>query len=355
MRRSVPAAVLVLVAIAACSPETSSTTTSQPATTTTSITATSTTIPATTSTTLAADATVTVLLARFSELGPRWSELVFPYGEGEEFLRTSPGGEGLLWGPEYGTQTPDGTWWFLDAANLRVAHFSGDGTYLDQVVLPEDLLVDGQYFQYQMPQALYDGSVVAAGFRDESTMALLRIVAGEASGATFEGEVPWVTTDGVSLFGLGFDGAAYRLDPNEPVTEPVDWLLGRDGSRYLASVDGDEVRIELPDAGVTRTLQMRFSEDPEVSVMGGIEVEATPDGWLHVLFYGAPASDETLGVGGLLTIGADGTLGEVEPIIEPSSTSDPGSPARLGVGPEHSDPWLMVVGVDGVHVFTRQA
>jgi hypothetical protein len=260
-----------------------------------------------------------------------------------------------MWGPEYGTQTPDGTWWFLDAANLRIAHFAEDGSYLDQVVLPEDLLVDGQYFQYQMPQALDDGSVAAAGFRSENTMALLRISDGTALGATFEGEVPWVTTDGTHLYGLGFDGAAYRLDPTNPVTEPVDWLLARDGSRYLASVAGDEVRIELPDAGVTRTLQMRFSEDPGVPVMGGIEVEGAADGTLHVLFYGAPASDETLGVGGFLSIAPNGEVSEVEPTTDPSSPSDPGSPARLGVGQQDSNPWLMVIGVDGVHVFTRQA
>jgi hypothetical protein len=298
---------------------------------------------------------VTVLLAPFSQIGPEWSEMVFPYGEGVEFLGTSPGGEGgsVMWGPEYGTQTPDGTWWFLDAANLRIAHFAGEGSYLDQVVLSEDLLVDGQYFQYQMPQALDDGSVAAAGFRTENTMALIRIVDGTASGATFEGEVPWVTTDGNHLYGLGFDGAAYRLDPANPVTEPVDWLLARDGSRYLASVAGDEVRIELPDAGVTRTLLMRFSEDPEVSVMGGIEVETGVDGTLYVLFYGAPASDETLGVGGFLSIAPEGAVGAVEPITDPSSLSDPGSPARLGTTPGTSTPWLMVIGVDGVHVFTR--
>jgi hypothetical protein len=87
--------------------------------------------------------------------------------------------------------------------------------------------------------------------------------------------------------------------------------------------------------------------------MGGIEVETGVDGTLYLLFYGAPASDETLGVGGFLAIAPGGTVGEVEPITEPSSPSDPGSPARLGITPGTSTPWLMVVGIDGVHVFTR--
>ena len=82
-------------------------------------------------------------------------------------------------GPEYGTQTPDGYWWILDAAKMRAAVFDSDGRVQDAIPFPEEVLVDGQYFQYQMPQALDDGSIVAAGFRGEDTSsALLRIVEG---------------------------------------------------------------------------------------------------------------------------------------------------------------------------------
>ena len=41
--------------------------------------------------------------------------------------------------------------------------------------------------------------------------------------ATFEGSIPWVTTDGTYLYGLSFeDGQPYRLDPASPEPEPVD-------------------------------------------------------------------------------------------------------------------------------------
>jgi hypothetical protein len=328
--------------------------TTVPAETTTMSSPTTTTTASTTSSTPSADETVTVLLAPFSEMGPAWSEQVFPYGEGEEFLGTAPGGDGLMLGPEYGTQTPDGSWWFLDAAKLRVAHFEGDGTFLDQVSIPEDLLVDGIYFQYQMPQALDDGSIAATGFRGEQTMALLRVDDGVASGSTFDAEVPWVTTDGTYLYGLGFEEAApYRLDPSGPVVEPVEWLAARDGSRFRIGVEGSDVLVELPDAGLTRTLQLRFSEDSSVEARAGIEVETGTDGTIFILFYGAPVSDETLGIGGIMTIGPDGTVSEVEPIVDPFSPSDPGSPAHLGVTPGSTTPWMMVVAEDGVHVWTR--
>ena len=65
--------------------------------------------------------------------------------------------------------------------------------------MPEELLVDGIYFQYQLPQALDDGSLVASGWRDGATTSLLWIKDGTATGETFDGEVAWVTSDGTYL------------------------------------------------------------------------------------------------------------------------------------------------------------
>ena len=135
------ASILSLLLVSACSGETAPTTTPPQASTSSTAPDTTTTVVDTTTTTgvtstPAAEQTVTVALSPFSEMGPGWTEQVFPYGEGEESLGTSPGGEGLMFGPDYGTQTTDGTWWFLDAAKQRIAHFAADGTYLDQVLMP---------------------------------------------------------------------------------------------------------------------------------------------------------------------------------------------------------------------------
>jgi hypothetical protein len=287
-------------------------------------------------------------------MGSGWTEQIFPYGESEDTLGTSPGGEGLMLGPEYGTQTPDGTWWFLDAASLRVAHFDGDGAYLDQVVLPEDILVDGQYFQFQMPQGLDDGSVVAFGFRSEDATALLRVAEGTASQSTYAGAIPLETTDGELLYGFSLEDQLPRaLNPGDPVPEVVEFFRTRDGANYMVRIVEDQVLVSLPDAGLVRVLQMRFSEDPTVPVRGNIEVETGTDGTLFLLFYGAPESDESLGVGGFVSIGPNGQVSETEPIADPFSLSDPGSPSHLGVTPGTSTPWMMVVGEDGVHVHTR--
>lgn len=295
-----------------------------------------------------------MFLQPFSELGPQWAELFLTYGEGEEGLGTAPGGEGLMLGPEYGTQTPDGNFWILDAAKQRVAVFDSIGRFQFALPLPEEVLVDGQYFQFQMPQALDDGSVAAGGFRTEETMALLRIVEDEITSTEFPGSIPWVTTDGTYLYGLADTGDPYRLDPNDPVASPVDSLLTRCGTPYNVHVEGDRIVFsDFPRPGMSRTLEPRFSEDPAVPVHAGIEVESGIDGSLFILFTGAPESDETVGVGGFVQISPDGVVGEAEAVRDPFSPADPGSPAHLGVTPKTSTPWLMAVDEDGVRIYVR--
>jgi hypothetical protein len=341
--QTAPTSTVASIPTPSTAPETTSTTDVDNTTTTSS------TIPA-------AEQTVTVALQPFSEMGSEWTEQVFPYGEGEETLGTSLGGEGLMFGPDYGAQTSDGSWWFLDAAKQRIAHFAADGSYIDQVLMPEDLLVDGIYFQYQLPQALDDGSVVASGWRDDGTTSLLRIEDGAATAASFDGIVAWVSTDGTHLYGFSAeDNAPHRLDPDDPIAEPVEWFMARDGSRYMVTVDKDEIVVELPDAAVplTRTLLMRYSEDPDVVARGAIEVETGADGTLFMLMYGAPMSGELLDIGALITIGPQGEVSEAMPLPDLFTSADTGSPARLGVTPGTASPWIMVVGEDGIRVFSQ--
>lgn len=299
---------------------------------------------------------MTVLLYPIGEMGPGWTEQVFAYGETEDTLGTAPGGsEGsLMIGPEYGVQAVDGTWWFMDAAKRRFAQFDGDGTYLSSAELPTELLVDGQYFQWQMPQALDDGSVVISGFRGEASSSLLRFAGGQFTETVVDASVPWALTDGVLLYGFSAaDGSPHSLDPAADLPVEVEWFLARDGSRFMVSVSGSEVTVELPEAGVTKTLQLRYSDDPTVEAMAGIEVESTEDGSIHILAYGVPGTDETLDIGGIVTISPQGHVADSQPIVSPFSASDPGSPAHLGVRPGTDTVWMMVVDVDGVHVYTR--
>jgi len=123
----------------------------------------------------------------------------------------------------------------------------------------------------------------------------------------------------------------------------------------MVTVNEDEILVELPDAAVplTRTLLMRYSEDSNVIARGAVEVETAADGTLYVLIYGVPMSGDPLDIGGLVTIGPDGEVSEAVEIANPFSSADTGSPAHLGVTPGTSDPWIMVVGEDGIQVFSQ--
>lgn len=299
-----------------------------------------------------ADLTVVLPIEPLSEMDSDWDELVFAYGDSPELLGTSPGGDGLMFGPEYGTQTADGRWWFMDAAKGRIAVYDQSGSYLEEVVLPPDVLVDGVYFQYQIPKALDDGSLAVGGFREDATD-LLRLVDMVPSVVTVPGITAWTNTDGVDLYGLDMEGLYRKLDLATLEVDATDYLLTRAGTRYSVRRVEGALEIDLPDAGLTRRLELRFSEDPDVVVEGGLQVDTGADGSVFILILGVPRSDESLGVGALITVAHDGEVTS-EPIADPFSPADPGSPANLGVTPLTSEVWFMTVWENGVHVFTRR-
>ncbi len=359
------ALVVGFIAIQACSPGTAATTTT-PSPTTTTISLGTTTTPTTESTTTSTVAptttppsqqTIQVLLQPFSELGPEWVELFLPYGEGEEGLGTAPGGDGLMLGPEYGTQGADGYWWIFDAAKMRVARFRTDGGFVDQIPFAEEILVDGQYFQYQMPQALTSGPIAATGLQDEDARALCSVVADDAFSSTSSPR----RAPGSQRMGRFYTALTSKVvlsigsNPEDPdgTVAPAEWFTRSDGTRYSAVMIEGDIVVDLPDLGVTRTLQLRYSEDPDVAVFGGIEVETGVDGTIFILIYGAPESEESVGVGGFLTISPLGVVSEVAAIRDPFSPADPGSPAHLGVTLNTTTPWLMFIDEDGVRIYTR--
>ena len=118
--------------------------------------------------------------------------------------------------------------------------------------------------------------------------------------------------------------------------------------RPVGATEPEAVRHHRLEAGIVDALA-----GDRIVAHAGIEVKTGVDGTIFMLLYGAPESDETMGIGGFLTISPDGVVSDVEPIRDPSSRSDPGSPAHLGVTPGTSTPWLMMVDEDGVRIYTR--
>ncbi|HEY7703709.1 MAG TPA: hypothetical protein VID03_02645 [Acidimicrobiia bacterium] len=363
MRRLAAATALVMTATA-CSP--AATTTSS---TTVPVTSTTTTIPPTTvapSSTTTQPTTTTAgsvegtsfVLPATREMGPAWEELfVIPYGVDEATLGTAPGGEGLMYGPEYGAQAPDGTWAFLDAAKQRIAYFSEDGEYLNQVPIGPDLLVDGQYFQYQLPRFLDDGTLIATGFRGENSTAVLMVKDGMASEMSLAVAVIAKTDDGSLLYGFDTANNQVEVDLAAATVTPVEFFRSRTGDRYRLTLADQTLHIEQPDADPPsdRSLAILAPDPPGGGAFASAELASGVDGDLYLFMLGIAQDDESLQLGGYTTIHPDGGIDNIETVRDPFSPSDPGSPSHLGVRPGTNDPWLMFIDEDGARVFGLRA
>ena len=323
-----------------------------------------TTAPSTTSTTSSPSTTTTalpestyVLPVAAAAMPNTWSEvLLIPYGETPDTLGTSLAGdgEGFLLGPDYGAQGPDGTWWFLDGAKQRIAHFGGDGDYIDAVEVPIELLVDETYFQFQLPRILDDGSLIANRLGVGTT--ILRLLDGEFETTLLDRQFIPRTDDGVLLYGFDIADTSTPLevDPAAGIASETEWFKARNGNRFHIAAAPGQLTISLPDASPQVEHTLTFEAD-EVggSAFLALEVASGEDGTLHLFILGFPERDESLQLAGYMTIASDGALGALEPMRDPFTTADPGSPSHLGVRPGASDPWIMFIDEDGVRVFGR--
>ncbi len=300
---------------------------------------------------------ITMALPAVGDLGPVWDELfAIPYGEATESLGTSPGGDGgtLNLGPEFGTQAHDGSWWFLDGAKKRLAHYSSEGSFLDAFDLPADFLVRGELFQWQLPHALDDGVLVASrlGFGD-TTLLIFRD--GSFSTETVAESANVKIDDGAAVYGLAKNGEAVRIEPSTGAVETVDWFVTRGGTRFQLWVSGNVMTLWLPDAPVPNIYEFRFmfEPDPADGVFLGLEAAGGNDGAIYLYLLGGTDSGAGGQLGGFLTVSAQGTVAPIEVTRGPDVHSDPGSPAHLGTNPVTGHPWLMFVDEDGVRVFVR--
>lgn len=313
-----------------------------------------TTVPAATTTSVVGVDVIALPIAG-DTMGSAWvEELFLPYGDTDDTLGTSPGGEGgsLELGPEYGAQAPDGTWWILDAAKTRLARYDADGRYLGAVAIPEEVLVGGVYFQFQLPRVLADGTLVAFGFRADGT-AVLRADATGVDQILIPSLVSPRTDDGALAYGFDETGALQAVDPVAGTVSPAEWFRTQTGARFLIEIGSGGLRLRLPDAPVPvdRILPLVTAADPTIPAFASLEVTTTADGRIHLLLLGASAADEATQLGGYTTILPDGTVTPVLAVRNPFTPSDPGSPGHLGAAFAATQPFYMVVDIDGVRIY----
>ena len=281
-----------------------------------------------------------------------WREdFVVPYGPGRESLGTSPGGDSgtLDIGPESGAPAPDGTWWFLDGAKRRLAHYDADGTYLDQVRIPASLLVGGVYFQWQLPYVMADGRLVAVRHAPDQSY-LLRLTDGVLDEIPINGTFSPTYANDLFLYGFDDDGQQVVVDPDdgELVTSSTFTTPARTPFQ-LTMKKG--LRLDLPQAGVSTVLPLMTISGARAHV--GLQVRAGADDVLHLVMIGIGEDDESVQLVGYTSVSPSGTVSAVEALPDPLNETDPGSPAQLAMPSGSSTPMLVYVLPDGVHVYER--
>ena len=357
--KTAAATVLAAVVLAACSPSSSSPPSSSdeeptPAASSTPTPSEETSASPTSTPTDSRDLDVDVLVVppAAEAMPAAWQEqFVIGYGPGKQLLGTSPGGDSgtLDIGPEFGAPGRDGSWWFLDPAKRRIAHYDATGRFLDQVKIPRRLLVGGRYFQWSLPHVLADGTLVATRL-DPDRAWLLRLRDSSLDEVPVDGFVAPTYDDGELLYGFIGHGKYAVVDPADGSLQPTSSFLTPSGTPFLIDVR-DRFRVHLPDSGVSMALPVRSMSGARAHV--GVEVRAGADDTLHLLLYGAGEDDESLQLVGATMVSPTGEVAEVEALPNPFSQSDSGSPAHLVIAPGSSTPMLVYVLSDGVHVYAR--
>lgn len=298
--------------------------------------------------------TKTVNLRKPGEFSSHWTRTQkVTYGAPASKLGTSPGGDGVSWGPSYGVQVRDKTWWYVDAAKGRLAHYSDKGKYLDQVKLPRSYLAQGVYFQWANPVALSDGTVALSSTSIDSPALLLLSPKKKLSKVKLARFVNVVISDGTYLYGFDENGKKVRVSPKTGAIKKVSQFKGQGGKSFDISLRSGLVTVTRP--GIKAELKLASSDYRGETIHPTIEAAMASDGTLWILITGfvelSPSKVKT--VIGLLSVDAKGKVSEVARVPRLDSTSDPADGHHLGIRFGDTRPTLMFVGTKDVRVYRR--
>lgn len=301
--------------------------------------------------------TVSRTLTPPGPLGSGWTRIAkIGYGTASALLGTSAGGDAgsIQWGPSYGTQVPDKTWWYADSAKRRLAHFSDSGTYLGRVTIPASCLSQGVDFQWQNPQALADGTVVLTSTTIDSPGLLLLSPTSQLRTVALDRFVSVVISDGHRLYGFDENQEKVQIAPRTGTITTVPTFAGQTGDTFNITVAPSYLTVTRPDVSVRINLAASGFEG--AIVHPGVEAAVGTDGKLWLLITGMVEldPDHTPLVLGILNVTTTGVVSPVSPVRRPTSESDPADGHHLGIRYGGRHPWLMFIDTDAVRVYRRK-
>jgi hypothetical protein len=295
----------------------------------------------------------TIALKHPTSLSEAWvGSAKINYGTATAQLGTSAGGDGVMWGPDYGVQLPDKSWWYADAAKLRLAHYSNAGAYLGQVNLPSKYLTSGVYFQWDNPMALSDGTVVLTS-TSASPGLLLLSPKHKLSRVSLARNVHAVVTDGHSLYGFDQANHKVKVKPRTGAISTVTNFKGQGGLTFSISIATGRIVVKRP--GVNLRLKVVDPGHPTVAVHPAVEATMGADGKLWILATGIVETSpgNAHDVSGLFSVSPAGVVSAIYKLRTLTSDSDPGDGQHLGMRLGSSKPTLMFIDTDAVRVFRK--
>lgn len=298
--------------------------------------------------------TKTVTLHAPSALNSTWGKVsAIGYGTATAKLGTALGGDGvgLQIGPSYGTQVPDKTWWYLDVAKKRLAHYSATGAYLGKVAVPKKYLAQGLYFQYQNPQALKNGSIVMIGTTVGAAKLLVMSTSHHFTSVKLASWISIHANDGTYLYGFNAGDQSVRVNPRTGKITKVTWMRGQGGRRFNLSVGDGFLKVTRP--GVNLKLKLVSAEHPGKKPHPQLEATMGKDGRLWILVSALvelSATDYADAVG-LISVSRTGKVSPVQPVRSLTSDADPADGPHLGIRYGGTKPWLMFIDTDAARVY----
>ena len=260
-----------------------------------------------------------------------WQEkFVIAYGPDQALLGTAPGGDSgtLDIGPEYGAPAPDGSWWFLDAAKARIAHYDSAGRFMDAVRVSKKLLIGGIYFQWQLPHVLADGTLVAARQKPGRTW-LLRLRDGRLDEIPVDGSFSPAYDDGVRLYGFADRGRPVVVDPVDGSMRPTSTFRTPSGTPFSVAVGG-RLKLDLPEAAVSKALPVSTASGAAAHV--GMQLRAGADDTLHLVLIGHRGGRRVAAAGRRHPGEPLGRGGRGRGAAQPAQRVRPRQPAEAGDG-----------------------
>jgi hypothetical protein len=229
----------------------------------------------------------------------------------------------------------------------RLAHYDRNGGYIGAVSIP------GRYVGLQFLHVFANGEMFAPhGVLAANSFVSDGHTAHRVNLPAVADQLSWQYDDGERAYGIGSARApsqTIHVDNQRPAVTATTTYRTPTGTRfsvYLEDPDTGPLVVSLPDAQPPTRLSLRYHSATHATARPILvfEVASGSDGAIRLFLYGSTDEPQPVTFSGYLRISPAGAISPIEPVANPFSSTDPGSPAHLHVQPGTSSASLVLEG-----------